>query len=113
VQHIWRFSFIIFPSKTSKNGFPHRGPNFPQTDDFKILILHYIRKLLCKLAKGTTLALTVLLKRRFLKTFFTCKIVSNIVAPPDLSGTMILIDLILHYVRKLSCKFELFWIIGS
>jgi hypothetical protein len=25
---------------------------------------------------------------------------------------MILIDFMLHYVRKLSCKFELFWIIG-
>jgi hypothetical protein len=75
------------------------------------LILHYIRKLLCKLE--LLLLLQRLLKRRFLKTFPTCKIVSNIVTPPDPLGTMSFIDLILHYVRKLSCKFELFWIIGS
>jgi hypothetical protein len=34
-------------------------------------------------------------------------------APPDPPGTMIWTNLNLHCIRKLSCKYELFWFCGS
>ena len=37
-----------------------------------------------------------------------------IVAPSDpRAGTMVCTNLNLHYIRKLSCKYELFWLSGS
>ena len=36
-----------------------------------------------------------------------------IVAPPDPPGIMMLTILNLHYIRKLSCKYDLFWLSGS
>jgi hypothetical protein len=43
----------------------------------------------------------------------TCKYCFPIVAPPNPLGTMIWTDLNLHYIRKLSYKYELFWLSGS
>ena len=36
-----------------------------------------------------------------------------IVAPPDPQGIMMLTILNLHYIRKLSCKYDLFYLSGS
>jgi hypothetical protein len=70
------------------------------------LILHYIRKLLC-----IFLAQTGPWKEDF-KRFFPLKHVKNglpYCGPSQPPGTMNVRKLILHYIRKLSCKYELFW----
>jgi hypothetical protein len=41
------------------------------------------------------------------------KIVSPLVSPTLTLGTIICTSLNLHYVKKLSCKYELFWVSGS
>jgi hypothetical protein len=52
-------------------------------------------------------------RRRFIFNINTCKYGFPYCSPSQPLGTMIWTNLNIHYIRKLSCKYDLFWLSGS
>jgi hypothetical protein len=55
----------------------------------------------------------LVLKNKILFNINICKYSFPYCGPSRPPGTMMWTTLNLHYIRKLSCKYELFWLIGS
>jgi hypothetical protein len=91
----------IFSKDTCKNGFPSYGPTIPlRTMIFTNFVLRYVWKYLCK----CELSGPAVLKKEHFKIMVSIIVASSYL----ISGSMILINLILNYVRKLPCIFEHF-----
>jgi hypothetical protein len=72
------------------------------------LLLYYVKKLCVNL----NFSGPVVLEKRILKIFsniHTCKNSFPYCGPTKPPGAMKLTNLLLYYIKKLSCKFELFW----